>query len=225
MIYAGLLSLLFAHYFMPTIEIAWYVGWAANMIVMSSLAFMAWLVIKPKNPGERSVLMLICFYCLIGFACQVFDTYLSHYITLGLMTIMSAFFWTIKQLLLIRYKGDKLTQDTYCYALAPIKNRWGALNILRPFVIGEYGGRLLIAGEHTYMFHRGVMKKVPTKHVKMENYVIVDTGKFIDPETNARLDKRIGQKIILCLRDCSTLDCGVSLTSLLFKRGSRDYSG
>lgn len=131
------------------------------------------------------------------------------------------FLWCSKQLLLYRFKTENLGNDTYYYGLAKAKGALGILNILNPFTLAEYGGRIVIANDDVYMVHKGIFRKIKRQALdktKLSEFVFVDTGVRINSEDTARLDNFIGDKMIPFIHDCSAMQVKVSITALIFKR-------
>jgi hypothetical protein len=141
-------------------------------------------------------------------------------------------FWIGKQLLITKPQSDKYNPENYCYILSPITNHYTIGNIVRPEVLGIYGGRVLIAKEDVYLIRDGYFQKTTLtklrktklrKAANLDNCVLIDSGVKINKKQTQKMDFLVGQKAQILVKDCHSLSSGKSLGILLIKRQFLKY--
>lgn len=214
-----LIALFFAHMAIPENEMQWAVGWGAKNLIISALCFMVWR--NELNPRCQSAVAVLGVVSIVSVCLQAAGITLDLYE--HALTILACLFslWVVKQYLLMTPPNDHVPDDEYVYALAPVRNTMSRLNILSPSNIVEYGGRVLIAGDHVYCVHRNKFKKIKlseTNHAQLELYKKVRSGVKLNQKDSARLDQKLSEKVIIGYNDCSTLTVGAPLGYILLKR-------
>lgn len=214
MIYAVLIALQFMFLAFP-VDMAWAIGWNVQSITIAALCGVIW------HRGGHSAVAVLGLYSALTAILQWFGVTLESWFVLA--AVISGMFalWSIKQVALMQIKSDPITETNYMYGLAPVHNNYGRFNILRPFVIAEYGGQAVRAGEHIYIAHRGKFKRVHLSELdntKLDLYKWVDTGIEINNKDSKKLDDLLNDDFNVLYYNCSRLNVGVSLTYIMIIR-------
>lgn len=214
MIYAFLIALQFLYIPFPN-GLDWAVGWNVQSITIAALCGVIW------HRGGHSAVAVLGLYSALTAILQWFGVTLESWFVLA--AVISGMFalWSVKQIALIQIKSDPITETNYMYGLAPVHNIFGRLNILRPSVFIEYGGRVVRAGDDIYLVHRGKFKKHKISSLdeeKLDLYKWVDTGVKINPKDSLDLDNKLKDKFDILTNDCSSLRVSRSLGYTLLYR-------
>lgn len=203
----------FAHYFF---EDQWFAAWILHDLSIVCLCAIAWPNVK--NGNAQAMVAVLGVYVAISCILNLSGIYLDDNFWIILLSFIVFCVWLAKSSILIRPESDEFSETTYMYALAPVRNHMQAGNVLRFGTCAMYGGRLLVAGDHTYLVHKGRFSKKKTEILDFDGYAFVDTGIDINKEDDSILTKRVGEKAIPIINDCSTLSLDKTLGYCLLER-------
>lgn len=216
---AGLLNV---HNYVQDSDTAWVVGWFLKDLVIWLLALSLLMSATKKNAVTWCVFAVFLVYQTYTLYTDLSDTYSDETARAVLMIEGGILlFWLAKQSLQKRPKEDPFNANNYMIGLCPTNLLVSRLNMLRPLVFAQFGGRSIYANGYIYRVSKGEFVKKKIEFSKLSGYCWIDSKLPIDKKTNQYLDSYEGQEIVPILKDCSRLRLRQPLHVILIKRALR----